>query len=1290
MTDFTRTSPTSFGQIPSGFTEVGGIVLDLVGLDGTRVTSQLAASTLFEGFFDGGAPTDFRGNPGTIGIQSGFSEATVAALGGGLTEIAVRLTISDGDTADGDFDFNENTLIINGVEIGNFSSVTTETTSSDGTIGFGQRLGFGDEALDTGWFYTNDPALLSAVFASLESGSVSFQLLDVDPFDNFFDFTQGVDGGIIDVGSGPNVSPVALSDTFQVQENENISGNLFVDNGNGADSDADGDPITVVEVEGDPANVGQTITLSSGASFIVEADGEFSFLTNGAYDDLGGGDQAIETFTYSVSDGRGGSDSAQVTVTVDGNVGISVDITDNLAPGEEGFASVQVEDNALSLVAVTADQGLVADPLSQTYSDSTFVLIQAGQGGSAETIDVSIKGTAGPRSSLGATVQLADMAAETDIAARVTALQPSFLEADVVARIEANLLTQFGATVGTLTTSLAGHAERFSSLGLNAESATAALAFAIEAAGDYGSLQERGKDGSLGQGWSTLADIGLDIDGTTVQMRGLADLGALRALSTDASALYTVSNSAGRSVSLSGDALALAAPVRPQFEQSIDGTFQTTSAFAGVLSATDSGFSIATDNDETLFFDADGNFLQMQLSDGQLITASHDADMRITELTGPNGSSLTFTRNADGTVQSVEDADGVSTAFGYNTDGFLETVSRPEGQSSFTYNTDGDLTSAIAPGAIQAQFSYDAFGRLANADYGAGAQTETFAYDDAGGLTITDGAGRTTELDLLPGSVVGRITDGAGSASEIIYDENGNISGVRAPDGTETSFVFDDQGRLTQITDANGAELGFSYGESGEDPTSFTDAGGSTRSFDYDAGGRITEATWADGTKLQFSYDDQGNLTEYSNRRGDDVTYTYDARGRLLSESDSSAGPTSYIYDARGRLTSATNDQGTTSLAYDAADRVTQIDYPTGKSLFYTYNDAGLRASMSDGGDYNVFYEYDALGRLTTLRDEDSQIVAYEYDGAGNLVREENGNGTVSLFSYDDAGRLTRIENQAPNTSINSFNAYTYDAAGQRVTNETQDGTWTYGYDAIGQLTSANFVSINPNIDDKSLTYEYDVAGNRTRVVEDGVEMLYTANALNQYTQVGDATFTYDADGNMTSRADSDGTTTYTYDLDNRLTSVTEADGTVLEFEYDVFGNRVAKTVDGTETEYLVDPFGLGDVVSEFSDGSLSATYTHGLGLAAGEIGGVDAFYDADAVGTVTTLTGTRGAVENSYVFTPFGAEISEIEGLANDFEFNGTLGVSESIDDLHFMRARSYSSDLGTLLKRRFSLVNW
>ncbi|NBB81504.1 MAG: hypothetical protein GVY36_19040, partial [Verrucomicrobia bacterium] len=132
MTNFTRTSPTSGGELSNSFTEIGGVVLDMIGLNGTRVTSQLAASSLFEGLFDWGSPAEFEGNPGTIGIQEGFSTSDIDALGGGLSELAVRITVYDGDTALKDFDYKDNELLINDISIGNFSDVETQVTSADG------------------------------------------------------------------------------------------------------------------------------------------------------------------------------------------------------------------------------------------------------------------------------------------------------------------------------------------------------------------------------------------------------------------------------------------------------------------------------------------------------------------------------------------------------------------------------------------------------------------------------------------------------------------------------------------------------------------------------------------------------------------------------------------------------------------------------------------------------------------------------------------------------------------------------------------------------------------------------------------------------------------------------------------------------------------------------------------------------------------------------------------------------------------------------------------------------
>lgn len=195
---FTKTSPTG-GVLPVGVTEVGGVVLDLQGTNGTRIVSQLSASSLFSGF----ATT----NPQTIGTQTGFA-ALLASLGGGLSGASVRLTLLDGDSAPGNFDFNENVLLVDGISFGNFSDVATQYTSGDGLTVFSSGTGFGDSILSTGFFTLSGTTGLNSLYAALADDSLTFAVSDVDAGDNNFDFTQGVAGSLTNVGTGPTVSAV--------------------------------------------------------------------------------------------------------------------------------------------------------------------------------------------------------------------------------------------------------------------------------------------------------------------------------------------------------------------------------------------------------------------------------------------------------------------------------------------------------------------------------------------------------------------------------------------------------------------------------------------------------------------------------------------------------------------------------------------------------------------------------------------------------------------------------------------------------------------------------------------------------------------------------------------------------------------------------------------------------------------------------------------------------------------------------------------------------------------------
>jgi hypothetical protein len=196
----TRISPTG-GTLPNAVTEVGGIVLDLTGTNGVRVVTQLAASTLFVG-----SPSAAN-NPTLIGTQSGFSAGVLGALGGGLAAASVRVSLFDGDSAPGNFDFNNNTLLLDGSSIGNFSAVPTVQTNSTGTTLINSTNGFGNNILSTGFFSSSDATFLSGLFASLADGSLAYAVNDSDPGDQFYDFTQGLDGGLVDIGTGPVVVP---------------------------------------------------------------------------------------------------------------------------------------------------------------------------------------------------------------------------------------------------------------------------------------------------------------------------------------------------------------------------------------------------------------------------------------------------------------------------------------------------------------------------------------------------------------------------------------------------------------------------------------------------------------------------------------------------------------------------------------------------------------------------------------------------------------------------------------------------------------------------------------------------------------------------------------------------------------------------------------------------------------------------------------------------------------------------------------------------------------------------
>ena len=243
----------------------------------------------------------------------------------------------------------------------------------------------------------------------------------------------------------------------------------------------------------------------------------------------------------------------------------------------------------------------------------------------------------------------------------------------------------------------------------------------------------------------------------------------------------------------------------------------------------------------------------------------------------------------------------------------------------------------------------------------------------------------------------------------------------------------------------------------------------------------------------------------------------------------------------------------------------------------------------------------------------------------------------------------------------------------------TLDGKWTYQYNDAGELTHAVFASNDPSTTpNQDLQYVYDAVGNRTETIENGVVTTYTVNDMNQYTQVGNTTYTYDANGNLIKAASPTGTTTYAYNEANELISAASPQGTT-QYAYDAMGNMVQTNVNGGITDYVVDPSGLGNVVGTYNaSGGLIANYTYGLGLVSQTTGASTFYYTFDGTGNTAQMTTSTGAVADTYRYDPFGVTLAKSDTVAKPFQYVAQLGVMTGTNGLDSMRAREYSTGVG------------
>ena len=765
------------------------------------------------------------------------------------------------------------------------------------------------------------------------------------------------------------------------------------------------------------------------------------------------------------------------------------------------------------------------------------------------------------------------------------------------------------------------------------------------------------------------------------------------------------------------------------FQQQADGSYEDN---GGTLTWNADHYELEEANGSKIVFRSDGQLNYVEYSNDYRLSAGY-TDNLLTELKDSNQNSFAINYNSDGRVEAVADGTGQVNAYSYDATGqYLLSIEDVNGTTSFSYdnpfdptvvssitygngskvsydydqhgrlqqiiygegresisyvyNESGEITSVTDANGEQLVYKYDDNGRLISQQIAGSERLLSYSYGNAGEVTVTDADGATVKLSASEQGLILRQSDILSRLTQFQYDEQGNLTGINAGEQFGVSYSYDEQDNVTSRTNSLGHEVKFTYEPNSERLQTVTDARGNDLSYSYNEQGYLTAITYEDGSSENFSVDEQGNTVESVNRRGIAIGYEYNTQGQVTRVDYQDGSADTYTYDDTGRLTSTTDARGTTSIEYDADNPglMAKISYPTGRSLAYTYDEVGRRIQMVDQNGSEVNYSYDAAGRLAGLTDETGgSVVSYTYNDAGRLVRENNGNGTYTTYSYDLAGQLLNLANYAADDSVNSSYVYTYDDLGRQTSVTDLDGEWIYEYDAASQLIGAVFTSTNPEIENQDLTYVYDAAGNRIRTIDNGVTTEYQTNDLNQYTNAGAVDYQYDLDGNLTYKNDGGNSWAYSYDDQDRLVSVLEANGSHTEYEYDIFGNRIATVYNGERTEYLVDPFGYGDVVSEYDgSGNLTAEYAHGIGLVSRtDSSNTAAYYDFNATGSVVGLTGSAGEVLNRYGYLPYGESLFESESIDNSFEFVGKWGIMEEANGLDFMRARYYSSSEGRFL---------
>ena len=579
---------------------------------------------------------------------------------------------------------------------------------------------------------------------------------------------------------------------------------------------------------------------------------------------------------------------------------------------------------------------------------------------------------------------------------------------------------------------------------------------------------------------------------------------------------------------------------------------------------------------------------------GQSITATYDNRGNLATLTNTLGQTMTFAHDSNGQLTSLTDALGHTNSMEYDSSGNRTAVTNAlNNRFTMEYDAIGRMTALVDPLGRRTTLEYDSINRIVAMTEPTGNRT-VFTFDRAGNrISVKDALNRTWLRAYDGKNRLVSSTDPLGRVTRMQYNANDELTSMTSPSGRKTVQTYDARGKVTRIVDPMGGMVSFVYDSHG-DVTSLTDQRGNTTGYVYDELHRLIRTRSPLGQYSSVVFDAAGNITQSTDFLGRQINHIYDRQNRRVRSIYTDA-IVNYDYDAAGRVTRIDDSQsGSINFNYDNADRLVSETTPLG-TVSYTYNQSGQRLTMTAAGRPPVAYGYDSVGRLHTIS-QGSETFSYTYDALSRVVNLQRPNAVSSAYQYDLVGNLERL------THTNGLNQVIEDSH--------------YSYDSEDALVGIT-----------SLLNQQQLPGSRT---------VAAANSLNQISQLGNAAYSFDINGQTISKTDAEGITRYSWDGRGRLTQVVMPDGRTISYGYDALGRQIHRSFNAESESYIYD--GMDVVLDKRTDGSLTEYINAGLDQKLRQKSSASVLYFLpDHLGSTVALTDVSGSVVETSRYEAFG-----------------------------------------------------